>query len=252
MIFKLPCLLIVAVLVCTRALALPRHDAGVKDTRILEDKVEDLFRDVSSLPLSMTRQKGNIEVRTKFDGDSNMISVAEIKQVDHHPDSFRGFLEDFAKAFPQTNPMVRTVVSLEQSKDREALKSILKFPFPLSDRIMVHWKYLKLNRSPNEHMLIISERENEGILERHLTQEEKKNFVLARTFLCVYWIKPIHDENGKVVGSTVKYAFSGDTGGAIPALIQKAVGPKTALDSVRGLLKYVGLERSSLSTATKM
>lgn len=211
---------------------------ALSEVQLLAKKVETIFEEVASLPVSISREKGNIQVRNKFDGDC-MVSVSEAKVVDHHPEDFREFLENFSEAFPKVNPMARNVIPLEGNKDRQAVKTILKFPFPLTDRIMVHWKYLNLDRSPDEHMLIISERGNEDILAKHLTAEEKNKYVLARTFLSVYWIKPVYKENGELCGTNIKYAFSGDTGGSIPAWIQNTVGPKTALDSVKGLIDYV-------------
>ena len=81
-------------------------------------------------------------------------------------------------------------------------------------------------------------------MKQHFTQDEQQKFVLARTFLSVYWIQPICDGSGKICGSRVRFAFSGDTGGSIPAWIQNKVGPQTAFDSVQGLLDYVGQKRA--------
>jgi hypothetical protein len=63
-------------------------------------------------------------------------------------------------------------------------------------------------------------------------------YVLARTFLCAYVVKPVF-KNGELIGSSIRYVFSGDTGGAIPQWVQRAVGPKTALDSLAGMMKFV-------------
>jgi hypothetical protein len=45
----------------------------------------------------------------------------------------------------------------------------LNLPFPLIDRIMVHWKYLNHHRNPDERILIMTEEVNEDILAKHLT-----------------------------------------------------------------------------------
>jgi len=206
----------------------------------LERKVEELFEKSETLPLSMSRDKGNIEVRTKWEGDK-MITVAQAKLVENmKPSDVKPFFENFTEAFPKVNPMCRNVVHLENDTEqsREAIKSILKFPFPLDNRIMVHWKYLKMDRNPDEHMLIISEEGNSDIMTKHFTDEEKKKYVLARTFLCAYLVKPCI-ENGKTIGTNIQYAFSGDVGGSVPKWVQNAVGPKTAFDSVKGLVNFV-------------
>ena len=48
----------------------------------LERKVEDLFEKSDTLPLTMSREKGNIEVRTKWEGDK-MITVAKAKLIEN-------------------------------------------------------------------------------------------------------------------------------------------------------------------------
>lgn len=231
-----PLLAILFLPIWTTAIATP----AAVDVQYLERKVEDLFRTANSLPVVLTRP--NIQVRTTFEGDC-MISIAEATTDDYTPEQFEEFLQNFGQAFPQVNPMAQNVIPLQGDPlQKQGVKSVLKFPFPLTDRIMVHWKYLRMNRGPQgqEHMLILSEQGNEELLDKHLSKKERENYVLARTFLCVYWILPrICSKTGKVQGSCIRYAFSGDTGGTIPAWVQNQVGPKTALDSVQGLLKYV-------------
>jgi hypothetical protein len=203
----------------------------------MEQKVDHLFQEGARLPVSLSRQNGNIEIRTKFEGQI-MTTFAEAKLVKQRPSEFKDFFTNFKRDFPKTNPMARSVVHLEHGEAREAVKSILKFPFPLSARIMIHWKYLKLDRKPDEHILIISEEENEELVAKHLTNDEKEKYVLARTFLCAYVVKPVF-KNGELIGSSIQYAFSGDTGGVIPQWVQRAVGPTTTLDSLTGLMKFV-------------
>ncbi|CAB9525970.1 expressed unknown protein [Seminavis robusta] len=241
------------------------------DPQYLERKVEELFVNAKQMPLVLSRAyKGNngddkpttIHVRTSFDGDT-MVSVAEACHPDHDPDEFVEFLENFGAAFPQVNPMARNVQHLEgDAQSCQGVKSVLEFPFPLRNRIMLHWKYLRLHRgcsSPkqqkqqqqHEHMLILSEQGNQELLQKHYTPSEQKDYVLARTFLCVYWIKPLRcPQTGNIRGSSIQYAFSGDTGGNIPAWVQNQVGPKTALDSVQGLLDYVGRNQNKKQAAS--
>lgn len=220
-----------------------KHQAAVcEDTMSIRDDLEkeiiSLFQnDLHSLPIHMSKDDGNIQVRVKWDGD-HMLTFCEAKQTDIHPSKFRDYLTNFSTEFPKVNPMAQEIVDLEQKEDRIGVKTFLKFPFPLSNRIMVHWRYLKLDRHPDEHLLWMSERGNEEMLQKHLTKAERKKYILARTFLCAYWIKPVRSEN-KVVGSQIMYIFSGDTGGNIPSFIQSAVGPKSAVDSVHGLIKYL-------------
>lgn len=204
----------------------------------LEEKVMELFNEANTLPLSMSEKRGNIVVRTKWEG-SNMVTLGEAKRVKKHPKDYQTFLENFNEAFPKVNPMSKKILHLEYDDDREGLKSILNFPFPLTNRIMVDWKYLKLNRNEDEHLLIISAEENVKLIRKYVTTEETKKYVLGHTYLLAYWIQPVRDVNDEVIGSSIKYVFSGNTGGSVPQWVQNAVGPKTALDSVKKLADYV-------------
>jgi len=230
------------VLVCWCAPALSRPHAGGCDNKAvtfqdLERQVVSLFEKAGSLPLRLSKDGGNIEVRTDFDGP-NMVSLAEAKMIGRPPSAFRGFLENFNDAFAQNDPMVQEIRHLEHDQSREGIKAFLQFPAPVSNRIMVHWKYLQLHRRPDEHMLILSEGGNQGLLDKYLSAEEKKKYVLARTFLCAYWVSPVSDAQGQVIGSNIKYAYSGDVGGSIPARIQRWIGPKNSLDSLKVLIGF--------------
>lgn len=216
-------------------------DARASLSQDLESRVVKLFDEMDSLPVTMSRDGGNIQVRTRQSGD-HMITFSEAKETNLHPDRFKMFLQRFQQEFPKVNTMVQSVKSLEVDRrngGREGVKSVLKFPFPLSDRVMIHWKYLRLGRQPNEHMLYLSEEANEELLARYHTTAEKKKYVLGRTFLCAYWIRPRYDNKGNVTGSKIQYLFSGDTGGSVPTKVQNLMGPKAALESVQELIKHV-------------
>lgn len=223
---------------------------GIKSTKAaehqlyvtLEEEVVEIFDASHSLPLKFTEGNGNIAVRTKWE-QGVMMAVSEINFVPYHPDQFKSFLEHHTQTFPVVNPMVKNVISLENDETgkREGIKSFLKFPFPLADRIMIHWSYVKLNRKSNEHMLLFSEKGNDHLVSKYLTSSEKDKYVLGRTFLCAYWIKPVYSMNSPetIIGSNIKYLFSGDTGGRIPKWVQNTAGPKSAYDSISGLVKYI-------------
>jgi len=215
-------------------------DIGSKKTGDeLEQKVVSLFDEAGSLPLSLSKEDGNIEVRTKFDGQ-HMTTLAEAKIVQHHPKAFIGFFKNFTKAFAEVDPMVKEVRALEHDNHREGIKVFLKFPFPVADRVMVHWKYLMLNRNKDEHLMIFSEKGNQNLISKHLTAEDRKKFVLGRIFFCAYWVKPVYDVHKNIVGSNIKYVFSGDVGGAMPKWVQSTVSPNNALNSLKGFIGYAG------------
>eukprot|EP00555_Chaetoceros_dichaeta_P006981 CAMPEP_0198257790 /NCGR_PEP_ID=MMETSP1447-20131203/7372_1 /TAXON_ID=420782 /ORGANISM="Chaetoceros dichaeta, Strain CCMP1751" /LENGTH=239 /DNA_ID=CAMNT_0043944773 /DNA_START=106 /DNA_END=825 /DNA_ORIENTATION=- len=203
----------------------------------LEGKVLTLFEEANSLPISLSKDDGNIEVRTKFD-DQYFTTLAEAKIVKSHPKDHKGFLENFLEAFAQADPMVKGINALEHDNQREGVKAFLNFPFPIKDRVMVYWKYLKLNRNQDEHMIILSEKGNQSLLDKYLSPDERENYVLGRIFLCAYWVKPVYGADKNIVGSNIRYMFSGDVGGAMPKWVQSSVGPKNALESLKGFIKY--------------
>mmetsp|Transcript_24830 Transcript_24830/g.53567 ORF Transcript_24830/g.53567 Transcript_24830/m.53567 type:complete len:248 (-) Transcript_24830:339-1082(-) len=209
----------------------------------LERRVVNIFEDMHNHPVSITRDGGNIQVRTRKSDGNAMMHLSEIKRTSLHPDQFKPFLQNFQSEFPKVNAMCQNVKPLTAANrnngHRVGVKSVLKFPFPLTDRLMIHWKYLILDRCTNEHMLFLSEEANDELLSEHHTARDKEKYVLGRTFLCAYWIRPLCNDSGEVVGSRVQYLFSGDTGGRVPKHVENAVGPKTALDSIQGLIKYV-------------
>merc|ERR1719148_397429 len=99
------------------------------------------------------------------------------KVVKSHPKTHKGFLENFLEAFAQADPMVKGISALEKDNHREGVKAFLNFPFPIKDRVMVYWKYLKLNRNQDEHMIILSSKGNQSLLDKYLSTDEMANNV---------------------------------------------------------------------------
>jgi len=208
---------------------------------VLEQRVIDLFSEEESLPVTLTKDDGNVEVRTKFEGQ-HLVALSKVKVVDKIlPSVFREYLENFNESFAKADPMVKEVrhLKFDDANKREGVKVFLQFPFPISDRVMVHWKYLKLDRNnEDDHMMIVSEENNQTLLEGHLSQEERDQYILARTFLCAFWIKAVKDDEGTVVGSSIRYCYSGDVGGSMPAKLQQWIAPQNAVDSMKSMIKY--------------
>lgn len=257
----------------------------------LEKEVVNLFDTLyDKLPITISKNNGNIEVRSRFIEENDhlhqqqqqyqhqkkqkqkqrVMSMAVVKNMKgYHPKNFKGYFDNFNEEFQKADPMIKELRHLEHddslTTDREGVKAFLNFPFPLTDRIMIHWKYLKMNRccrnsssnndnnemrtnNSNEHMLIISDQDNESLLQKYHSEQEKKSYVLARTYLCCYWIQPIYDRNNdngegntanrKIVGTTLRYIYSGDAGGSIPQQIANWIAPKTTLDGIKGMMNY--------------
>ena len=221
------------------------EDESIGD--VLEKRIEALFEEASSLPVALSRNKSgtSIEVRLNFEG-AHMTSLAEARVDRIPPSAFRGYLENFRDATTENDPTIKEMQLLGIDENdrhkREGIKVRLKLPFPLKERIMIHWKYLTIGRNGNEdeHLLILSEQNNEELLEKFLTKKEREKCVLARTFLCAYWIKPIRDQDDSniITGSTIQYVFSGDIGGNIPKNFQEWVAPQTNMDTIRKVIRY--------------
>ena len=216
---------------------------GLRD--VLESRIIELFDESSNLPITITRDDGTtkVEGRIRHDGSAAMVAMAEAHVKGIPPNYFKGFLVDFRESTLQANPTVSDfqIVEPDPSKKREGVKLVMDLPFPLSNRVMLHYKYLTLNRNgdPDEHLLILSEKNNQALLEKFLTPAEERKYVLAKTFLGAYWLRPVRDPtDGSVTGTTVRYVFSGDMGGSLPKKILEWSAPKTMLEGVEGIVAY--------------
>ena len=129
-----------------------------------------------------------------------------------------------------------SVVELEKERKRVGLKGVLHAPFPCSNRLLMLWKYVS-QPAPGEHLLILSDRNNELLMRKYHTAKEKRTLVVAKATIA-YWIQPVKDRD-QVVGSRLRYLFHGDIGGKIPKWIKSTVGPRGAYDTVHGLLKHL-------------
>mmetsp|Transcript_16927 Transcript_16927/g.19479 ORF Transcript_16927/g.19479 Transcript_16927/m.19479 type:complete len:144 (+) Transcript_16927:337-768(+) len=137
--------------------------------------------------------------------------------------------------------MCKSVIKLKREGDiREEGKSKIKFPFPLSDRVMIYWQYTHIDKKQDKHLLMFSEDSNDELLKEFHGKDEKKKYVLGRTS-CAYWIKSVYDNGNKehIFGFKLHYMFSGDTCGSVLKLIRNSVGPKNTFESIQGLIKFV-------------
>ena len=171
-----------------------------------------------------------------------MISYAEAPRVEGlTPDDFKATLENFAEEYPKFNDLASSVTTVDSVEGKDVLKVVLDFPWPLWNRLMVTVKYVQLNEGDGKdsHLLILSEEGNQDLLGKHVSADDRKNFVIARNFLTAWLIKPISDDSGTVIGSRVQYLASLDVGGSVPSFVQDSQTPDTAYDSVFGLVQHV-------------
>ena len=148
-----------------------------------------------------------------------MISVCQANFVDLHPDEFKDVLENFDKELPKINPICTECRFLDKTAcGRSVFKTFVKAPWPISNRNMISVRYLLLDKSPNEHLLFYSEEGNNDYVLKHMTKEDRKKYVLARTFISAFWILPVK-EGDEIKGSKFCYVTSMDLCGSIPQFV---------------------------------
>ena len=221
------------------------QEEGEKIASSLERRVERVFESADKCEVAISRQGGNYEVRSHFEGDDRrMICFCNVKETGLMPDDFLPFMENFSSVWVDAKPNLEEVTVLESADDREGLKLVISMPFPLQDRCMFVYKYF-VNRDDDEYMIILSNFDTETLLEKHVTEEDAENYVIAQNFLQGYWVKPIRDEGGKVTGSGLRYFFSCDVGGLVPQFMQQSILPKYSLDSAKHLIEYIEEQKGS-------
>ena len=80
---------------------------------------------------------------------------------------------------------------------------------------------------------------NEEQKEKHFSEKDKKNYVMANQYVGGWIASPIKDESGEVVATHLKYVNSSSANGNIPQFVQKSEGPKTAIKPIIGTIKWV-------------
>lgn len=70
---------------------------------------------------------------------------------------------------------------------------------------------------------MLSERGGESRVS--LTEEEKKNSVIAKLFIAGWHFTPVEDSCGDIVGTKIVYLQSADAGGNIPSAVANKAGP---------------------------
>mmetsp|Transcript_20817 Transcript_20817/g.45083 ORF Transcript_20817/g.45083 Transcript_20817/m.45083 type:complete len:255 (+) Transcript_20817:39-803(+) len=219
----------------------------------LERRVLQLFAEVENLPPTISRQNGNVQVRTLFTDEEGqegrMVNLCEFKNVDFLPQDFQVFFDNFSDILPKVDDLVSTATVVESGAERQGMKVTMEMPFPLAPRITFYYKYSLKHRAPDEHMLILSEVDTEHLIQECMEDGgEYDKYTLARTFLSVYWVKPVYGDakdSSKVTGSQLKYAWSGDMGGLLPTWVQNSAAPKQSLDAIKRLVEFVAEHKAA-------
>jgi hypothetical protein len=93
-----------------------------------------------------------------------MLVICEANIPDLLPDNFAYYIENWASCAKALNPMIDTIVLLNDVQGFGTGKQIANVPWPLSKRITFTARYPTINFRENEHVLFMSERGVEELI----------------------------------------------------------------------------------------
>lgn len=103
---------------------------------------------------------------------------------------FRGFLENFATEIVKIQPLVKEMTICEDiAPGIRVYRALTKFPWPLTDRVMVNIEYLRIDQQANELLWMAAGTGNEEFVSRFIDANYSK-YVLASTTISGYLIRP--------------------------------------------------------------
>ena len=81
---------------------------------------------------------------------------------------------------------------------------------------------------------------NEDFIDKHFSDPaDTKGLTIGTSFITAWQFKPLKDESGKTIGSSITYMFSANPGGNITKAMTESQGPKTAINAVKGIIKHL-------------
>lgn len=198
----------------------------------IEELAKRLFNEKEQHPVKKTKANGNLEVRMKWEGDK-MMCIGEMKRIEGIvPDDYREFLINWADHLREVNPIVVESEVLEATETYKTARFVAKLPFPLWNRLMItSWVWKECTETGGLILLTTGRGCDQWIDKVHDAASQKK-YVLASVFVSSWWIKPIKNEAGEVIGTNMQYLNSSNAGGNIPEFLQNKKGPGVALDAM--------------------
>jgi hypothetical protein len=128
-------------------------------------------------------------------------------------------MDNWATCSNKLNPLIQSAVELEPVQGYNIGKAIADVPWPLWKRVTISARYSIPNFKDGEHMFILSERGAEPTIQKNFTEDDAKEYVLARLTIAGWRFIPQRSEDGKIVGSRVIYLICADAGGSIPKTV---------------------------------
>lgn len=180
----------------------------------LKKEIMQVFRDAHQLPI--VREKDGMQVRMNMDNEGRCVSICQTSNVKIQPMRFRKFLENFNTEIVKVQPFVKEVTVCETiAEGIRVLRPLTKFPWPLTDRVMINIEYMNVKEDKNEILYIAAGRGNEEFVERYIVDSYQK-YVLASTMISGYFIRPALDNQGNLIGSKIDYCSSVNLAGNLP------------------------------------
>ena len=148
-------------------------------------------------------------------------------------------MDNWAQCSNKLNPLISSAVELEPSQGYNIGKAIADVPWPLWKRVTISARYPIKNFNNGGNMFILSERGAQSTIKKNFTEEEAKEYVLARLTIAGWRFIQVRSPEGNIVGTRVLYLICADAGGSIPKTIQDMVGPKQAKQMVKNLYAFI-------------
>ena len=166
--------------------------------------------------------------------EAGLITMLVEHKVIHSltPDDFLPFMHQWEVFTKKFNPYTVGFDRIEAG-DYRSFKATSRAPWPMAGRVMFTTVYPMPNYAKDEHMMFVTDKGLEGIFDKYLTADDKKNFVLARFHFGGWWFRPNRDANGNIVSTACFAAVCSDPGGKIPKWLIKVGSPQTAQQSIQ-------------------
>ena len=150
-----------------------------------------------------------------------MMAFGEQKIIsDLLPDDFLPFFNNWDTVGASANATVESIDKIGTDEGVDTMKIIANAPWPISNRIMFSTRYLELNQDGG-HMMLFCGKGNERYTDdtNIYTEKERKKLVLAMVHCSGWWVKPVKNDAGEVVGTHMLYFSQIDAGGNIPTFV---------------------------------
>ena len=155
------------------------------------------------------------------------------------------FFDRWGPASLEINDTLKRVDEVDEDDGHKIFKMEVNFPWPLWNRIMIVTLYPATDLADGEQQCWFSCVGNEAMKEKHFTEDDAKNFVLASQNIGGWLLKPIKDADGNVTGTHMMFANAASVGGIIPDAVTNSQVPKSVAAMTQGTIAWVRKNKGS-------